>query len=516
MLIFISGGDREPPEHGLKKYWKQNPKQPRSKKHQHEQAMQQHELDDDSPPHSIKYVPSYDLLQTAANSAGLSNCLDDDDDGEIENGCAPEPAVKKIRRQQNKSAKISTKHQNTSKMILTSSDGTELANTTLNLVNDDTNHVTTNIPNLQATLIAINGTLQNGGYITIPSNGNTITLPSAAVSLQTVQQQQHNIQLQIEMLQQQLAATNQAASLATVPTTLTTVDDNSNYVVTVSEESMEQSCDIVQSVGTPIVVDAVTSQNLNVATQQPYVVNVTQPLMSNIANSGNISFVSSADSMGYLQQKPSNISNLSLLTSSVADELNIINQNNCAINVITPQNTLPDTSVIGMRATAPMENLRRVHLITSNSPTMAALTQPVTYSLQTPSISLSTLPTMLLTQSVPSAELRQASQPQQFIIQQSTSTPEQLIFQRPLLSQPNISEQIVVQQQQSTPTMHCTEQSVAITSSVLPPMTSFNADAFLTSNGTMKYAVLNTGAQIPRSVIDEQPTSMAAMPFLTA
>jgi len=486
-----TGGDREPPEHGLKKYWKQNPKSRNNKKQL-------------SP---ITYVPSYEILQTAANSAGLSNVLD-----ELPTK-ATEPAVKKIKRQPNKPTKIGTKK---SKVILTSNEN-RLSNT-VNIVGENGTHVTTNLPNLQATVIALNGTYQNGGYISIPAgltNGNTITIPNA-VSLQTMQQQQQNIQLQIEMLQQQLQQSSQASSLPS----LTTVDENPEYVVTVSN-GIEQN-DIV-----PSVVESVTSQNLNVVTQ-PYVANVvTQPLMSNIANSesvlptitGNISFVSSGDTMGILQQPNTDVirnqPNISLLTSSVADELNIINQNNGAINVITPQNTLAETSVIGMR---PIESLRQVHLITSQSPTMAGLSQPVTLSLETPSISLSTLPTMLLTQSA-SNEQRQATPTQQFIIQHTSSTPEQLIFQRPLLSQPN-TEHLVVQQ--TTPIMHCsTEQTVAITSSVLPPMTSFNADAFLTSNGIMTYAVLNTGAQIPhRSVIEEQPrsleqTSAMQMPFLS-
>ena len=76
ILFFHKGGDREPPEHGLKRYWKEKPKS------------------DNPTDVAPGFVPSYKILQTAASSAGLSSVMHN-----IENEAATTP-TKRQRRQQ--------------------------------------------------------------------------------------------------------------------------------------------------------------------------------------------------------------------------------------------------------------------------------------------------------------------------------------------------------------------------------------------------------------------------------
>ena len=73
-----TGGDREPPEHGLKKYWKEKPKPPELEPQQQQQ-------------HGMKWI-----LQSAVNSAGVAEITVTECP---ETPKPSEPAVKKMRRQ---------------------------------------------------------------------------------------------------------------------------------------------------------------------------------------------------------------------------------------------------------------------------------------------------------------------------------------------------------------------------------------------------------------------------------
>ena len=74
-----TGGDREPPEHGLKKYWKEKPKPLELEPQQQQQQ------------HSMKWI-----LQSAVNSAGVAEITVTECP---ETPKLSEPAVKKMRRQ---------------------------------------------------------------------------------------------------------------------------------------------------------------------------------------------------------------------------------------------------------------------------------------------------------------------------------------------------------------------------------------------------------------------------------
>lgn len=457
-----TGGDREPPEHGLKRYRKENPP---VKKNTTPQPT---------------FVPSYQILQTAANSAGLSTMMQDI------NGKLSEPLTKKTKRgAKSKSDQKSKK----------ASAYTPLSNT-YNIVTDNSEH-TTNVQNISAAVLSLNSNYQNGGFISIPAGltaANTIAIPNG-VSLQTAQHhlQQQQLQLQIQLLQQQLQ-TNQTASITHQAT------DTPEFVVAVTHP-MEHS---VQQVATPVVVQSVTTQPIvhNVAAQSilPNAVQNEGVLSTLVTNAAGLNFVSASGNVNLLHQHQSQQpqqqqsqqnsegtrANLSLLTSSMTNtgEIGIITPNH-TVNVLTPQTNITDNAA---RPTRAIESFRQVHLITSQSPTMA-ISQPVTISLQNPTISLSNLPTMLLTQASSNEQ-----QQQQLLIQPTSNpqqTSEQLIIQRPLISQ-SASDQIVMHQSLPT-TPSNSEQSVAMTTTVLPPMSSFNADAFLTGDGSTTYTVINSG-----------------------
>ena len=474
IFIYVSGGDREPPEHGLKKYWKENPKYKTQKVY------------------PTTFVPSYQILQTAANSAGLSTIIQED----IQEQPVQPPQVKKAKRQTNKQSKYENKLKNEYPPQ------NNRLQTGINMFTGE--QAATNLQNLSAAVIALNGNYQGGSFISLAPGltaGNTITIPNG-VSLQSVQQQlqqQQQLQLQIQMLQQQLQS-NQSPGMTHHGVQQT--NENTEYMVTVSNP-LEQN-HVVQSVGTPVMVQTVS---------QPVVHNVTQSLVPNVVNSetllpaivdhssGGINFVSSGGNVNLIHQTNNEVSrstqNISLLASPITNtgEISIIAQNN-AVRVLTPQTHLTENSVLTARPPQSMENYRAVHLITSQSPTMA-LSQPVTISLQTtPTISLSSLPTMLLTQ--PTSDEHQ----QQLIIQQAstpTQVSEQIIIHPPVQSN---TDQLVIQQ---SATQSSSEQTT-ISSSVLPSMTSFNADAFLTGAGNTTYAVVNNDTLTHiqrRQVLDE-------------
>jgi len=442
----LTGGDREPPEHGLKKYWKENPK----KKVEQEQEQEIDMLKD--------FVPSYEILKAAANSAGIPKIIE---------GKTETPIPKKRKRVKNTNK--STKKSEVKKL----STPTVQTNENIQQTNQNLN-----------TVIALYGNYQNGGgFITLPSGltpSNTITLPEG-VSLQTVQQQlqqQHQLQLQIQLLQQQLQHTQAALPQGTLHQT----QEGAEYMVTVSTP-MEVN-NLVQN--TPVVVQAVTTQAMlqNVASQT-----IVPTVVLPTGTTGGISFVSSTPEISILQQQECNDSNnttsqranMSLLATNLTnnEEINLLTQADARGATLLTQQDVEDSR----RA---LDSTRLIHIVRSQPPSMAISQQPVTISLQTPSITLPNLPTMLLAQ-------HNGNEQQSMILQPTSNQQRDRILIPSLANQVSSQDHVLLQRSVQPSAQSTNEQGVTITTSILPPMTSFNTDVFLSSNNTAgsTYSVFN-------------------------
>jgi len=447
------------------------------------------------------FVPSYQILQTAASSAGLMQhtyC-----NGVERQVVVEPPQKKKSRKKANKMTEMKPGQATT--VDFTTCRPCRLPNTIKIVDNAEAAALAAaanNLSTFPSAVIAVNGQFPNNGFISIPTgltSESTVTVPNAvnAITLQAFQhqlqqqQQQQQLQLQIQLLQQQLQNSQNATLAAQAAQTIRHSTEATEYIVTPTV--MEQT------VGTPVVVQTVTtpaqaSVIQNVVTQSlvPNVMNTETGLPTIVAqtNSQMADFLTPTANMNILQAARGNqtkvASNISLVTSPVRNpnEISILTQNNpVVLNTATNMN---ETTLSEQRVTQPVT--QQVHLIAATQPTpTVAISQPITISLQQPSLSL---PTMLLTSTSQEQLLQQQQQQQQLIMQQTTATPQiqraaneqQLIIQRATNSQPHVTptvaaapSQLIVQQ---SPLEH---NNAILTNSLLPPITSFNADAFLTS-----------------------------------
>ncbi|XP_065646478.1 uncharacterized protein LOC100198790 isoform X2 [Hydra vulgaris] len=438
-----TGGDREPPEHGLKRYWKEKPKS------------------DSSVEVSSGFVPSYKILQTAASSAGLSSVMQN-----IDKDSTP----KRQKRQQSINEARKKEYLSPNNRFIT--------------ILADTNDAASSLSNIQsipATMLSLNTNNQYGGFISIPTGLTSSNVSiSNSLSLQTFQQHlqhQQQLQLQIQILQQQLQNT-QAAVL-----NQTDIQQNHSnaYMVTVSNH-----LENVNSVGTPIVMRGLS-------TQQPLIQNViSQSFMPNLVSSESIpSFA--GHSSGAINFMSTNVdvshsNHVSLITSPISSR--------CDLNIVVPNNAIisQESNVNGNlnnrnRSSRQISNFSHLHLISSQPPTMTLGQHPVTISLQNPDIT--NLPTMLLTQTSSNCPVT----PGQLVLHQvSASLPSSGLVIHPPLSVQASSDQLSVQSVSTSQSL--IESSLAISNPILPPITSFNADAFLTS-GAGTYTVLNANIDSP-------------------
>ena len=340
-----------------------------------------------------------------------------------------------------------------------------------------------NIQSIPATMLALNANNHYGGFISIPTGLTSSNVNiSNGLSLQTFQQQlqhQQQLQLQIQILQQQLQNT-QAAVLN--QSTIQQNHSNNAYMVTVSNH-----LENVHSVGTPIVMRTLT-------TQQPLIQNVvSQSFMSNLVSSESIPSPFVGHSNGTINFLSANVdvshsNHVSLIASPISSrgDLNIVVPN----NVLPHENNVNGNSHNSSRQTRQLGSFSHLHLISSQPSTMTLSQQPVTISLQNPEIS--NLPTMLLTQASSNCSVT----PAQLVLRQvSASQPTSGLVIHPPLSVQATSDQLHIQSVSTSQPL--IESSLAISNSVLPPITSFNADAFLTSAGTGTYTVLNSSILSP-------------------
>ena len=535
-FIVNLGGDREPPEHGLKKYWRYNAKVKETTNF------------------IESFVPSYQILQTAASSAGLSTMMQDIPTQESKS----KPEAQKVKKGKRKQPKVSAEMKG-KKMDFTRA-ASRLQNT-IKIV-DSADQTTSNLSsNFSSTVIALNGHFPSNGFISIPaalSTDNNLSMTST-VSLQTLQQQiqqqqqQTQLQLQIQLLQQQLQNNQNACAVAQTTSLRSANEGATEYIVTPTV--MEQHSQ-VQSMGTPVVVQTVATPQPSVihnvtgqTVVQNGVVNTEASVIPTIVAQGannNVNFLTSAAGNVSIYQPQSRngvartAQNISLVTSPLRNsgEISILTasqNNNGSISVLNTPTQFAETP------TNTIETYRQVHLIATQSPPTIAISQPVTISLQTSSLPLSTLPTMLLAQTTPSIETQQLSQSithpqqqpqqqqqhhQQLIIQPRTTqtTNEQLVLQRALTTAQHQQQQ--QRQNANQIIVHPNIQTNADQSNtLLPPITSFNADAFLTNSGVScsqvgtTYAVISNASLAdiqPRDIIEEQdPSADLHTSFLT-
>ena len=449
----------------MKKYWKENPKKKK---------------DGEEDKNSDKdFVPSYEIIKTAANSAGIAKMLQDK---------TSDPPTKKRKRKQPKGT---PKFQCSSKRE---------RDTTMEITSAATGQVS-------STVIAVYGNYESG-FISLPAginqNSPTISLQNN-VAIETVQQQlqqQQQLQLQIQYLQQQLHNTQTNISQTTLQQS---TGGGSEFVVAVSTPLDVAN---VQQNGTPVVVQ--TMQAVNSQAVVPDV--VAQPIVESVVNSGvavlptlvtpaptaNVNFVTSSTELNIISQgvattnhSVQSANSISLLTSPLTnrDDISIIAQCNPTTVLTQPADgtTLLNRHPIGQI----LDNTRQVHVITSQSPTMAAVTQPVTLSLQNPSLGLSNLQTMLITHPTSSGE----------VVIQPATTPqvtEQIIVHQPLPTSISSSDQLLTVPPTSEP------QSVSSTGTVITPLNTFNTGVFLSSSGSgTRYVFTNEGTSHLRSYSTE-------------
>lgn len=438
----------------MKKYWKENPKK---KKDGEEDKISDKD-----------FVPSYEIIKTAANTAGIAKMLQEK---------ASDPPTKKRKRKQSKGT---PKFQSSSKRE---------SDTTLGVTSATTGQVS-------STVIAVYGNYENG-FISLPPgiDQNNPTILQNNVTIETVQQQlqqQQQLQLQIQYLQQQLHNTQTNISQTTLQQSTA---GGSEYVVAVSTPLDVTN---VQQNGTPVVV-----QTMQAVNSQPVVPDVVaQPMVENVVNSGvavlptlvtpaptaNVNFVTSSTDLNIISQgvattnhSVQNANSISLLTSPLTnrDDISIIAQCNPTTVLTQPADgaTLLNRHPIGQI----LDNTRQVHVITSQSPTMAAVTQPVTLSLQNSSLGLSNLQTMLITHPTSSGE----------VVIQPAATPqvtEQIIVHQPLPTSINSSDHLLT----VPPTSE--SQSVSSTGTVITPLNTFNTGVFLSSSASgTRYVFTNEG-----------------------
>ena len=376
-----------------------------------------------------------------------------------------------------------------------------------------------NLTTFPSAVIAVNGQFSNNGFISIPTGLTTESTVPNTISLQAFQQQlqhqqqQQQLQLQIQLLQQQLQNTQNAnlAAQAAAAQSLRQTPEHSTaeYIVTCSG--------IEQTVGTPVVVQTVTTPAQQAASviQNGLTQNLVHnhesvlPTIFNPSNNNVAEYLTPTANMNNILQALGNqtkvTSNISFMTSPIrnSNELNFLTQNNNPVSISvlnTSTNNIIETSTLTEQR-APQQH---VHLIaaTQATPTVAAVSQPITLSLQQqPQISFSSLPTMLLTSTTNEQQLLQ--QPQQLIIQASSNqqiqrpTVEHVVIQRPVVASTQQTNHIPTSQL----IVHTSPQSSGthdiMVSSLLPPINSFNADAFLTNVSSCigaTYTVVNNNS----------------------
>ena len=402
-------------------------------------------------------------------------------------------------------------------------DGSERIHFTTNQANDSARTIkivdsaetmatlTAQNPNITAfpSVIAVNGQFANNGFISIPTGLTTESTVPNTISLQAFQQQlqhqqqQQQLQLQIQLLQQQLQNTQNAnlAAQAAAAQSLRQTPEHSTSEFIVTGSGIEQS------VGTPVVVQTVTTPAQAAASVIQN--GLTQNIVSNPVNGENMlptilnpssnnvtEYLAPTANMNHILQALGNQTkvtpNISFMTSPIrnSNDLNFLTQNNNPVSISvlnTSANNIIETSTLTEQRT-PQQQVHLITAATQASPTVAAVSQPITLSLQQqqqPQISFPSLPTMLLTSTTNEQQLVQPSQ--QLIIQQATSTQqmqrppvEHVVIQRPVVA-------VSTQQTNPIPTsqliVHTSPQisDDTIASTLLPPINSFNADAFLTT-----------------------------------
>lgn len=466
----------------MKKYWRDNSKKSK---------------DDES--ETEGFVPSYQILQTAVSSSGLNTVMQES----VEKMPA-EPQKKKMRKKVG-----DAKHEENEVHFTTSRLNT--ANNTIKIVETVETVAAmqaaqnSNLTAFPPAVIAVNGQFANNGFISIPTGLTTESTVPNSISLQAFQQQlqqqqqQHQLQLQIQLLQQQLQNTQNASLAAHAAAAQTSTAE---YIVTGSG--------IEHTVGTPVVVQTVTTPQAASVIQNGLAQNIVHnsvnaenvlPTILNTSTNNLNDYLTPTANMNHILQALGNQTkvtpNISFMTSPIrnSNDLKFLSSstNPVSISVLnTSNNNMIETSEQQQRAT------QQVHLITTTqaTPAVAAVSQPITLSLQQqPHITFPSLPTMLLTSTTNEQQLVQ--QPQQLIIHQATSTQQ---IQRQSLEHVMIQRPIVTSQQQheiaSPPTSQLMVQTTPhdVTTSLLPPINSFNADAFLTnvSSGVgATYTVVN-------------------------
>ena len=485
--LHFPGGDREPPEHGLKKYWKESK--------QRKDAL------------NPNFSSQGGILQQAANMAGLSTISGD---SLVPNTTQP-PPQKKAKRERKPKNTVQNTIENHG--FVSSADGcikTELiqsgnangiiqTNEDVNLqsltggfnsvqTNDPTSSMHNlsqgNMQNLSTTILQLNNSAAGQGFITIPTAlaaGSTITIPNC-LSLQTIQQQlqqQQQLQLQIQLLQQQLQA-SQAASQNTFAAAAAAADPD--YMINVSG-SPEQSA--VASVVSPL-------------NGSPGDGIVKQPLMGSTDANQTLSSINVVETDTVLPRVVTNTQNLLLNQEglSLINTPHNVKQQGMANAVSLLSSPTSSADVIN--------SYQPVTLITAPSPTMAAVSQqPVTISLQqnTP-LSISNLPTMLT------------------LGPHTVSQPHQITIGPQTIQQTQQQQQIIVQTNtvsaQPAPSFNSTPATMLLTPSGVQPLitsTSLNpspSTVLLAQSVVQAQPLVHTVVQqqpMTQTIVQQQPLS---------